>query len=152
MSNFQQPPTYAEVVLTDERTGKAVFNPVWLTWFLNITQYISNNGGGTSTQLHNSLSGLQGGGTGEYYHLTASEFTALTAGFTGSGNLVRQTGASFTDTPAFGDNTTLVKATNSLTNAAGANTATLTNAPVAGNPTKWVQINDAGVIRRLPLW
>jgi len=30
--------------------------------------------------------------------------------------------------------------------------ATLTNAPAAGNPTKWIPINDNGVIRYIPAW
>ncbi len=42
--------------------------------------------------------------------------------------------------------------TAALTNAAAAATATLTNAPVAGNPTKWFSINDAGTTRRIPAW
>lgn len=39
-----------------------------------------------------------------------------------------------------------------LTNAAGAAVGTLNNAPVAGNPTKWIEINDNGTIRRIPSW
>ena len=37
-------------------------------------------------------------------------------------------------------------------NGSGAATATLTNAPIAGNPTKWIFINDGGVTRRIPAW
>lgn len=47
---------------------------------------------------------------------------------------------------------TLLFTTVALTNYAGGNTATLTNAPAAGNPTKWIQINDGGVARRIPTW
>jgi len=39
-----------------------------------------------------------------------------------------------------------------LANAAAAATGTLTNAPAAGNPTKWIKINDGGVIRAIPAW
>lgn len=46
----------------------------------------------------------------------------------------------------------LVKKTQTLTNSAGAFNATLTNAPTAGNPTKWININDNGTIRRIPSW
>lgn len=35
-----------------------------------------------------------------------------------------------------------------ITAAAG----TLLNAPVAGNPTKWIPINDNGVTRYIPVW
>jgi len=34
----------------------------------------------------------------------------------------------------------------------GSTTGTLTNAPVAGNPTKWIPINDAGTVRHIPAW
>lgn len=39
-----------------------------------------------------------------------------------------------------------------FTNGAGASVGTLTNAPVAGNPTKWVAVNDNGTTRQMPLW
>lgn len=48
--------------------------------------------------------------------------------------------------------TTLIRTATSLTNGAAAATGTLTNAPAAGNPTKWVPINDAGVTRYIPAW
>jgi hypothetical protein len=39
-----------------------------------------------------------------------------------------------------------------MTNGAAAATGTLTNAPTAGNPTKWVAINDNGTTRYIPAW
>lgn len=39
-----------------------------------------------------------------------------------------------------------------FTDYTGAAAGTLTNAPAAGNPTKWIAFNDAGVIRRIPTW
>jgi hypothetical protein len=39
-----------------------------------------------------------------------------------------------------------------LNNGAGASAGTITNAPSAGNPTKWVGINDNGTIRYIPAW
>jgi hypothetical protein len=39
-----------------------------------------------------------------------------------------------------------------LTNTAAAQTATMTNGPTAGNPTKWIQINDNGTLRSIPAW
>lgn len=41
---------------------------------------------------------------------------------------------------------------NAFSNNAAAAVGTLTNAPVAGNPTKWIPINDAGTIRNVPAW
>lgn len=40
----------------------------------------------------------------------------------------------------------------SLANGAAAQTATLTNGPTAGNPTKWIPINDNGTTRYIPAW
>lgn len=39
-----------------------------------------------------------------------------------------------------------------LANSAASSTATLTNGPIAGNPTKWVPMDDQGTIRYLPMW
>lgn len=39
-----------------------------------------------------------------------------------------------------------------MSDAAAAAVATLLNAPTAGNPTKWIAIDDNGTTRYLPLW
>lgn len=39
-----------------------------------------------------------------------------------------------------------------FTNGAGASVGTLTNAPAAGNPTKWIAVNDNGTTRQIPAW
>lgn len=38
------------------------------------------------------------------------------------------------------------------TDYAGAGGGTLTNAPAAGNPTKWLAVNDNGTLRKFPTW
>jgi hypothetical protein len=48
--------------------------------------------------------------------------------------------------------TTLLQTSVGLTNGAAAATGTLTNAPTAGNPTKWIPINDNGTTRYIPAW
>jgi hypothetical protein len=48
--------------------------------------------------------------------------------------------------------TTLLKTSVALTNGAAANTGTLTNSPAAGNPTKWIPIDDNGTTRYIPAW
>jgi hypothetical protein len=48
--------------------------------------------------------------------------------------------------------TTLLTTSVSLTNGAAAATGTLTNSPSAGNPTKWIPINDNGTTRYIPAW
>lgn len=40
----------------------------------------------------------------------------------------------------------------SLANGAAAAAGTLSNAPAAGNPTKWIPINDNGTTRHIPAW
>lgn len=47
---------------------------------------------------------------------------------------------------------TLLATSAALTNGAAANTGTLTNAPAAGNPTKWIPVNDNGTTRYIPAW
>lgn len=46
----------------------------------------------------------------------------------------------------------LLNTSAALTNGAGAAVGTITNAPAAGNPTKWIAINDNGVTRYIPAW
>jgi len=46
----------------------------------------------------------------------------------------------------------LANTTTAYTNNAAAQLATLTNGPTAGNPTKWIPINDNGTIRNIPAW
>jgi len=46
----------------------------------------------------------------------------------------------------------LLKTSAALTDTAAAALATITNSPVAGNPTKWFQINDNGTLRSIPAW
>lgn len=81
MTELQSPPTYAELVLIDERTNKATFNPIWLKWFLDLVQVLNESGAGGGSVAHNSTSGLQGGTTNQYYHLTATQQAIVAAGF-----------------------------------------------------------------------
>jgi hypothetical protein len=47
---------------------------------------------------------------------------------------------------------TMLRTYTAFTNGAGVASGTLTNAPVAGNPTKWIPINDNGTTRYIPAW
>lgn len=133
MANFQPPPTWALPVLVDERTQKAIFNPIWLKWFVDLTGVL-NAAGGTTPNIHNNLNSIQGGGATERYHFTSAEHAALVAGFTGTGNLVRAAGATLT-TPALG-----TPASGTLTNCAGLPPGGLTSGvfavPVEGTTVK----------------
>lgn len=81
---FEPPPTYAEVVLIDSVTGKHVFNPIWLKWFIDLAGILSVTGGGGGTILHNNLGSIQGGAANEYYHLTAAEQARVAATLSGT--------------------------------------------------------------------
>ena len=48
MSNFQAPPTWAELILVNRATGVSTFNPIWLNWFISLTQNIGVTGPVTS--------------------------------------------------------------------------------------------------------
>lgn len=51
-----------------------------------------------------------------------------------------------------GNAASLVSSSVALINAAAAAAGTLLNAPSAGNPTKWIQIDDNGTTRKIPTW
>lgn len=69
------------------------------------------------------------------------------------GNATDNTAYNFlgTTAPKHGS-TTLLQTSVNLTNGAAAQVATMTNGPTAGNPTKWVPINDNGTTRYIPAW
>lgn len=46
----------------------------------------------------------------------------------------------------------MIRTKTAFTNGAAAATGTLTNAPAAGNPTKWIAIDDNGTTRQIPAW
>jgi hypothetical protein len=72
----------------------------------------------------------------------------------GNGNIGTDPGAaSLLATDLYSNNTNFAFRTKTaLSNAAAAAAATLTNAPTAGNPTKWISIDDNGTTRRIPAW
>lgn len=71
--------------------------------------------------------------------------TAPVLNITTSGINVTGTIYSSAATPAFGSHTT-------ITNGAGTSLGTLTNAPFAGAPSKWIPYDDNGTIRHFPAW
>lgn len=92
MALFQPPPTYAEPIIVDERTGRFKFNPIWLKWFLDLVGIVNASGGGTGSIVHNDTTGKQGGGGTEFYHLTASQNT-LVSGISASAAQINQLGS-----------------------------------------------------------
>lgn len=74
---------------------------------------------------------------------SSGAFTSVAAnnGVTISGGLLRTLGGA-----------TFHTTTTALANGAAAAAGTLTNAPVAGNPSKWIGIDDNGTVRYIPAW
>ena len=112
--------------------------------------FLIRNGGGNIFIFGNKSAILGGaydatpyfGGTGtlELNINTAAQGTLSVAGvLTATGGLTVGTA-------------TLLTSNVALTNGAGASLGTLTDAPSAGNPTKWVPINDNGTTRYVPCW
>lgn len=95
---FQPPPTWAQVILIDERTGNAIFNPVWLKWFVDLVGVINASGGGGGTIQHNSTGSLQGGSANQYFHLTTAEYAKVTGAIGSGTNVLGTTGLTFTPT------------------------------------------------------
>jgi hypothetical protein len=48
---FQPPPTWALPVILDEVSGKAAFNPIWLRWFLDLSQNLGSGGAGSVSSV-----------------------------------------------------------------------------------------------------
>lgn len=134
MSTIQEPPLQRP--FTMEVGGQTVVDPVWGKWLFDLAQYINSLNAGAATS-------------------------------TGTGALVRQTGPSLI-TPSIGVSTgtslaltaglttglaTFLHTTSAtLNNGAAAAAGTLLNAPAAGDPSKWIPINDNGVTRHIPAW
>ncbi len=100
-------------------------------------------GGGITTGSNNTVIGRVTG-------LSSSLANNVILG-DGAGNIVFQydptNGIYIKNSAAF-----LLRAKTTLTDGAAASAATLTNAPAAGNPTKWFAIDDNGTTRYIPAW
>lgn len=128
----------------------------WNDWYEKLRDFIDNavqffsdldftgsNITSIATRNHNDLQSFQGGASNDYYHLTGAQHTALTAGFTGTGNVVRATAPALSAPTLTGMTTGTGTATATLTaNKPGANTGVST----------WVTININGVNYYLPAW
>lgn len=88
------------------------------------------------------------------YSTVANALGTSVLKWTSNGNITVPTPISG-DTLTLGPSATsgaLIATNAALTTGAGASLGTLTNAPSAGNPTKWIKINDNGTIRSVPAW
>lgn len=106
---------------------------------------------GTDTFLYRSAAGVIKT-DGALTIASATNSTSYTTGSLVTAGGLGVTGDVFTNGNLTISSSILIKTNSSLSNGAAGNTATLTNAPAAGNPTKWVAINDNGTTRYIPAW
>lgn len=123
---------------------------------------VNANLGTDSTNTGVNVRGSNSGVAGGTSLVTRNNGTAILA----IGNKSAINGGAYDATPFIFGNATiefnqqirvpggafLLNTSAALTNGAGAAAGTITNAPAAGNPTKWIGINDNGVVRYLPSW
>lgn len=100
---------------------------------------VANNNGGNGAGTDNFVAVQNAAATGDIFVSYLSDNVTKKVRIDSTGQI-------------FGPGGTLIGSLTALTNNAAAQTATLTNAPVAGNPTKWIPINDNGTIRNIPAW
>ena len=138
MSNTFSPPPlqrdFATVLNKGTPKERTVVDPVWAKWLQDLW---------TALNHLNSTSTTGTGAT--VLQNTPTLITPILGAATG-------TSLSLTGDISTGDATYLHKTTVALTNAAAGSLGTLANAPAAGNPTKWVTINDNGTPRSIPTW
>lgn len=104
-----------------------------------------------------TFTGSQGTGTGAGGKI---KFRVAPAGSTGSAQnaladaltINADKSVVFASNITIGDAAALIKSSVAMNNGAAAQTGTLTNAPAAGNPTKWIPVNDNGTTRYIPAW
>lgn len=118
------------------KVRKAINDAATLQWS-QITDFTGSNLTQLVTRNHNDLQSFQGGAPNDYYHLTNAQWTALTAGFTGTGNLVRQTTPTLT-TPVIGAATgTSLALTGAITTGDGLNRLATTTDTTPTTVTAW---------------
>lgn len=58
MSTFEPPPTYAMPIIEDPRTGKPLFNPIWLKWFIDFAANVTSSGAGSVSSVGLTMPGI----------------------------------------------------------------------------------------------
>lgn len=150
---------YPNIPLTENSQA----NAAWMGWFERVRFLVNNNVINTSWA---NITGKPTTFAGFGISTTSADLAGSITDETGTGALVFATtptlvtpvlgAATGTSVTLTGDITTgtgtLHKTSANLTNGAAAAAGTLLNAPAAGNPTKWVPIDDNGTIRYIPAW
>jgi hypothetical protein len=89
---------------------------------------------------------------GNFKCLNTTVATSTTSGSIINAGGMGNAGALYSGTMHNADATYILRSTATQPNAAAAQLGTLTNSPIAGNPTKWIAYLDNGVTRYIPTW
>jgi hypothetical protein len=127
--------------------------------FFTLTNYSSGNFEGPF-QVNSSQFQLAAdlpfgwGNTAKYAGTLDSGISRLSAGFFAFGNGTQgDISGSLQATDFYSTDANFgLRSKTTLNNGASTNAGTLLNAPTAGNPTKWISIDDNGTTRRIPAW
>lgn len=121
-----------------------------LDWITNdCIIYTSAAGTGATRALKFGVAGAAQWGINTSGHWVADTTNTYDIG-TSAGNKPR---SAYLATDIYTGNTAFMhRTTAALANGAGAGAGTIANAPAAGNPTKWIPIDDNGTTRYIPAW
>lgn len=158
------PPNGADVF----NKAKNAFSEPWQRYFLQLGVALGSIVGGSNGEVQfnddRSLSGIDNGTAGEVLTSNGAgaspTFGAVPNRFNQELNTtdavtfaeVTVTGPVTAEALVVTVGTRLIQSTVSFTNGAGVALGTLATAPSAGNPTKWIAIDDGGVTRHIPAW
>lgn len=92
------------------------------------------------------------GSAGTVIYMNASNEVFIKTASAGANPRTLTTVAKFDTSGLTLNQATLIRTSVALTDGAAAAAGTLTNAPTAGNPTKWIPIVDNGTTRYIPAW
>lgn len=125
------------------RTGPGAYT------FDSVATYLQS--GNNLSDLGNAVTARTNLGLGTMATQNASA-VAITGGAIDGTAIGATTAAAGKFTALTNGDTVLMRTSSTLPNGAGAQTGTLTNGPVNGNPSKWIPINDNGTTRYIPAW
>lgn len=137
MGSLIPPPNNVDPIGEDQH-----FVSVWQRWLLSLFQAINTLGGTSGGAASPSVKVgpvVNNGSAVTFMRSDAAPAIDLTLNY------------AWTGTHTYND-LLLHRSTVSMTDGAAGNVGSLNNAPVAGNPTKWIPINDNGTTRYIPAW
>lgn len=104
------------------------------------------------TNTQPTITSTTTGGRLDFYATPISTTGIVLAASVGTGLMVGTTVDVAAGQIAMNNAAFLMRNKTAWTNGAAAAAGTLTNAPIAGNPTKWIAIDDNGTTRQIPAW